>query len=56
MKNITVVFKYFKFLSLCIISLYTKLERIVIKKLGKARFHITFSEKFNGCSVRNFKL
>ena len=42
-------------MSVCIVSLYRKLELVVINKLGKALFHGVFLVKFHECFVRNFK-
>ena len=55
MKSIKATFWCFKFLNVCIIPLYKKLELIAMNKLGKVWFHNTFLVKFHGCSVRNFK-
>ena len=55
LKSVKATFCCFKLLSVCIFSLYTKLELIAMNELGKVWFHSTFLKKIDGCSVKNFR-
>ena len=55
MKSIKISCKLFKFLIVCIISLYTKLQLIAMDKLRKVWFYRTFSVRLHWCSVMKFE-
>ena len=55
LKSIKATFCCFKLLSMCIFSLYIKLELIAMNELGKVWFHSTFLKKIDGHSVKNFR-